>query len=345
MSHCTLLFPGLLGPAVPLDELPRDSWPTKSELPCLSQLLRRGKIKPRERQAFEYQLLTRFGYAIPPDTELPVAQLRARASVELEADQLWCLDPVHVQLDREMAYLAPPDAMSLSEDEAKVLIANLNTHFADELHIHYYTPQQWLVNLALDVSTASPTQALGQSIQQVQASGKHARRWRSLLNEIQMLLHADPVNLAREAAGELPVNSLWLWGGGELSEPSASIDVVYANDELSITAADHTGVRYHELPTVITDSLADHDSLLILTLELDALRRKDVYAWLDGLRVLEKNYLAPLHDMLRRGKLDRLILTSDSLELELDKPRLGRWWQRPKPLATVITGLRERCGY
>ena len=41
-----------------------------------------------------------------------------------------------------------------------------------------------------------------------------ARRGRRAADEAQMLLHAHPVNEAREARGELPVNSLWLWGAG-----------------------------------------------------------------------------------------------------------------------------------
>jgi hypothetical protein len=38
------------------------------------------------------------------------------------------------------------------------------------------------------------------------------RRW---LNEIQMLLHEHPVNVAREERGEPPLNGIWLWGGGK----------------------------------------------------------------------------------------------------------------------------------
>ena len=34
------------------------------------------------------------------------------------------------------------------------------------------------------------------------------------LLEAQMVLHASAVNERRESRGALPVNSLWLWGGG-----------------------------------------------------------------------------------------------------------------------------------
>lgn len=346
MSHCTLLFPGLLGPAVPLEDLPRDAWPPASELPCLCRLLQRGRLRPRARQSLEHHVLSHLGLTDAAEVELPVARLRMQDTEQATATHLWCLDPVHVRLDREMAYLSEPDLLRLTEREAKALIASLNAHFGDELHIHYHAPQEWVSKLELEVTTTTPIQALGRSVQQVQVEGKDARRWRTLLNEIQMLLHAHPVNLAREESGKLPVNSLWLWGGGELAHGTTSIDIIYADAGLYASAATHAGTQQRELPKAISpETLTDQDCLLVLTFQLDALQRKDVYAWLEGLRILERDYLAPLQAMLRQGKLSRLSLESDTLELELDKRRLGRWWQWPKSVSILIAGLRERYGY
>lgn len=44
--------------------------------------------------------------------------------------------------------------------------------------------------------------------------GKDSARFRTLQSEIEMALHDHAANLEREAAGHLPVNSMWLWGGG-----------------------------------------------------------------------------------------------------------------------------------
>ncbi len=51
------------------------------------------------------------------------------------------------------------------------------------------------------------------------ADGETWQRWQ---NEIQMLLHAHPVNAAREARGARPVTGLWFWGGGRASEIAAA---------------------------------------------------------------------------------------------------------------------------
>lgn len=44
--------------------------------------------------------------------------------------------------------------------------------------------------------------------------GENVATHRTLLSEIEMALHDHEANLEREAGGQLPVNSLWLWGGG-----------------------------------------------------------------------------------------------------------------------------------
>src|SRR5690606_32431554 len=44
------------------------------------------------------------------------------------------------------------------------------------------------------------------------------RPWRRLVNEIQMRWFEHPINRARYQQGLLPVNSLWLFGGGRLNQ-------------------------------------------------------------------------------------------------------------------------------
>lgn len=48
--------------------------------------------------------------------------------------------------------------------------------------------------------------------------GDYSAEYRTLQSEIEMALHDHAANLEREAAGHLPVNSLWLWGGGTAPE-------------------------------------------------------------------------------------------------------------------------------
>jgi hypothetical protein len=53
------------------------------------------------------------------------------------------------------------------------------------------------------------------------------REWRRLLNEIQMVWHDHPVNLARAERGEMPINSLWLFGGAQGWSSTQALSATY----------------------------------------------------------------------------------------------------------------------
>lgn len=345
MAQCTVLYPGLLGPAVPLEELDQSEWPAGSDLPGLSLLFRRGQAKAFARQAFEQQILACLGYIIPPDGELPVAALRQQCETRVPG-QLWCLDPVHIQLDREMAYLASPDTLGLSETEARALIASINQHFADVLQVRYHQPQQWLGQLPLQVSTYTPTQATLQDVNRMLPRGRDAQRWRKLLNELQMLLHAHPVNEARIQAGKLPVNSVWLWGGGEIKTTTPAFDMVYADKEIAEVAAVCNGIAHQPVPaSVEAGAFKNQNTLLILTQQLPSIQQKDVYAWLSSFRRLDQDYVSPLLSLLANDTLTCLTLCTDTMQLNLNRAGMRKWWRRPKKLRASLLSFRDHYGH
>ncbi|MDH3846902.1 MAG: hypothetical protein OEV05_03860 [Gammaproteobacteria bacterium] len=54
-----------------------------------------------------------------------------------------------------------------------------------------------------------------------------------LISEIEMTLHEQPVNMERQARGQPPVNSLWIWGGGYApAQHAAPVPPLYADDPL-----------------------------------------------------------------------------------------------------------------
>src|SRR3546814_15930088 len=75
------------------------------------------------------------------------------------------------------------------------------------------------------------------------------RRWRSLLNEAQIILHNHPWNARRAAAGKPPVNSLWFWGGGMLPDSVATHQGQVASDDVLLQAlASNAGMIPLALP-------------------------------------------------------------------------------------------------
>ena len=130
--------------------------------------------------------------------------------------------------------------MGLNVDEAQALAEPLRPVFDEAgMQLELSTPDHWHLRLPADTSLpgfAAPEQALGEDLAQHLPQGAQGRRWRVLLNDVQVLLHQHPLNAARQARGESPVNSLWLWGGGCLPPPVTSELTGVVSDDLLLRA-------------------------------------------------------------------------------------------------------------
>jgi hypothetical protein len=101
---------------------------------------------------------------------------------------------------------------------------------------------RWYLQLPRETTLpdfVSPADALGRDILAFVPAGPEGRRWRTLANEAQVLLHNHPRNVARAQAGLPPVNSLWFWGGGVLPDAVRSVfsSVETADPDLAALAA------------------------------------------------------------------------------------------------------------
>ena len=351
MTSCSLYYPGLLGPKVPLEELASREWPGYEQLPHLCKLFSHGQRHSLPASSLEARILQGMGITLPFEQDVPLAYFRARHLPHpIEQATLWCLDPVYLQIDQEEAVVLANEQLELSESEARHIIDDLNAHFAaDELVIHYLNPHQWLLQGALSLTTHTLSEVMQQSVGDYQPQGKDENRWRKFLNEAQMLLHAHPVNQAREQRSEATANSLWLWGGAQLDAPphyEPIIDKVYSDQDFVHEVARVCDIRHDTLPVLIDDHLLDyHTSLIIYTEQLGAIKTRDVFSWFDYLKRFDGQVLLPLFNFLKDGKLQSLTLYSDTLSLTLTRKALGKWWKRRKLFETGILDLRQRHGY
>jgi hypothetical protein len=148
-----------------------------------------------------------------------------------------------------------------------------------------------------------------------------------------MVLHAHPVNAAREARGEPTVNSLWLWGPGSAAHASSSWQSVAADDPAVLGAARLAGARHRALPRSARDWLErlpeDGRHLAVL----DALRvNPDVTV----IQELESDWFEPLLAALRSGRIGMVTVqapdAADALSFETIRADLRRFWRMSKPL-------------
>ncbi|HEY5636934.1 MAG TPA: hypothetical protein VIS77_08535 [Burkholderiales bacterium] len=338
--HVELLVPGLSDP--PSRAASQDAFPAAPRVPALELLCARGRRRDAISGTPEDWLGTAFELEFGA---LPAGALGAFGAGD-PAQGLWCrADPVHLRLMREALALVPVNAFTLAPAEADALRADLNAHFAGTLELVGVRPSAWCARLGGLGAPAgrAPLDLAGADVDRNLPAGADAARWHALMNEAQMLLHDHPVNAAREARGEPPVNSLWPWGGGALpGEARAAWRSVTTDDPSVAGLARLAGIR-------ATASFADAPGWLAATaaegrhlVQLDALRAPRALGDVDArdaiLRALEANWFSPLLAALRAERIGMLTLhlPESGLAFEVARSDLRRFWRRAKPVETRL---------
>lgn len=156
-----------------------------------------------------------------------------------------------------------------------------------------------------------------------------------------MLLHQSPVNAARVARHQLPINSLWFWGAGTL--PSAIAprwQQVWGTEEIAQGLALHTQTAYLSLPKESHDFLAKlphGDSLAIITPNSSELSDRE--QWLIN---LEKNWFNPLISDLRQRTLENVwIYPCHHKVFKINATHLWRWWRKPQSWQVFLSKEKD----
>lgn len=168
----------------------------------------------------------------------PMAAMQRQAECDDAVGFAWLrADPVHVRPDISGARLLAWGNLGLSAQEADALLATLQPMFGEAgMPLSRGAAENWYLQLAAPSPLPEfslPETGLGDDLFRHLPDGPQGRRWRALLNEAQILLHQHPINAQRLAAGKLPANSLWFWGGGALPDSvrcTSSVVVSREND-------------------------------------------------------------------------------------------------------------------
>ncbi|HEY6095152.1 MAG TPA: hypothetical protein VIU93_09410 [Gallionellaceae bacterium] len=306
------------------------------QLPALLQLLARSEREPLQDATLEGWLARMLGVA---EGGLAPYCLQAEG---IAPGSSYCLraDPVHLRLQGNQMQVRADVLPSAAE--AGALCDSLNTHFAAAgLHFSAPHPQRWYVQVdhAPALRTTPLTQVVGEDAQAHLPSGADALHWHGVMNEIQMLLFEHAVNQAREARGELSVNSVWLWGGGvaaqALPQPFAC---VISDGELALLLARAAGMQELGLPAEQPFPVAQvrGEVLLVWAGLQTALLHGDLASWRSELLRFEQQCMAPLLVMLKAGRIGRIVLDVPGATASRHVlPRAATWklWRFARPLA------------
>lgn len=294
----------------------------------LDLLLARARREASAQTDMESLLCGEFGIARQLDW--PIASISLCASGLETANDYWLrADPVHLRIERDRVILT--EIPEPGPEEARVLCEALAAHFGEAFAPQPLRPDAWVVRIAEErgISTTPLSLAAGQHIDPLLPAGDNAREWRKLLNEVQMLLFSHPVNQAREARGELAINSVWLWGGGRLPEARPSARAVLCDQPDWRALAQHAGAEPGMLPEKWNTEISE-DALVIFDAPQRHLRRGDFDSWLKAMRDFEQHWLGPL---LAAGRSFELIDPLQGVKLVWRSAYRWKFWRRaPKPV-------------
>lgn len=285
----TLVVPGLLWPAQALADLSQGL-----ALPALCRLLGSGRRMATPAASSQELIARRLGFATP----LPAAALRHGAlGLATPEGHCICLDPIHLGFVERKMMIGDPQALALDMTEAKALAVSLAPTFAAFGELQVAAPNAWHLRLAsgqAEPATTPLPDLIGRRADLGLAMLD--KPWRQALNDAQILLHAHPVNQAREAAGKPVVNSLWPWGGGSISTAAATTPQTTTlwTEALELQGlARHLGLASAPLPTAWPGSATGNIIALLDNLAGPA-RRADGQAWREELVRLERDWFASL---------------------------------------------------
>jgi hypothetical protein len=249
----------------------------------------------------------------------------------------WCVaQPVHFATGLDHLRLAPLAQAALTDDDASALSALVSSHFAtDELTVAAFVQGAWLLRFArsIDCSTQPPDAVVGHNVHDFMPVGRDGSRIRSLMNEIQMLLHEHPVNQRRERSRRLPVNGWWLWGFGDgvADAPGAGINRwrLHSDDRWLRALGHALGSDAGDITTVGNETLRG-DAYIALS-QPPAQRVEESLASVDA------GLLSTLASNVRAGRMQSLALLVGNATLHIDSSARFRFWRRPVAVSQWLT--------
>ena len=294
-------------------EFPRLAW-------CLGAATRTPHAGP-----LEPLLIARCGL----DPAAALAQITARYDLGAAAaarDLLRC-DPIHLHADPNKVLVYGPASLDVSAADADALIAAVQREFPALNCERGTSPQRWYIARPPDVAGIAPsTQWLNaRSITPFMPLAAAQRSWRRWLNDLQMVLHEQPVNQAREARGLLPVNGVWWFGAGVSPEvTSCAFTQLIGNDAVLAGIAAHTKIPWsaHAAP-----ALATRGATLVVagTAFGEALAGNVI-----SLPEIETAWLPSLINALRRRHITSLTLLTATHSARISWFQSWRTWHAPQ---------------
>jgi len=256
---------------------------------------------------------------------------------------LWLrADPVHLQAGQQNLGLIDAQQLNISADEAAEMTTQINSLSDGSWRIDAPSPQRWYLKTDTfqNLITQPLARVVGSQIGNQLPTGEDSSYWMSLLSEIQMLLHHLPVNQNRENQGELPVNSIWLWGEGETDfVPAAKWNNIWSDEETALGLAQRASIPHTALASNPDDcfNVLQYNANYLLVFSKPYYQvQYGILDWNSLAKSFDQIWLAPLIAKLVSGQIEQLkLIIPGQAMFQLSKNGMKRFWW-PKKVANRL---------
>jgi hypothetical protein len=227
-----------------------------------------------------------------------------------------------------------PGRLVMDEAESARLVGDINRHLEGSgFRLHTSgASDDWQLECTqpLECTSVEPEEASGRNLRDLMPAGRDGARVRSLVNEIQMLLHEHPVNVARMERRLPAINSVWLWGIGRLEKlSSANLPLLYTDDAWLAGLWRLHGAAAHSLDEFAARGEAGMDTLVACagTPGCDAGT---------ALAFAEAKCFVPARARLVQGATGMISMLLGDHVVAVGSRARFRFWRRRRPLSEAL---------
>ncbi len=269
---------------------------------------------------------------------LAPASIAAAAAEPPPGATLWLAEPLHLTEGIGRLHLERRGRLRLSAAQCGRLAADFNALYAGSEWALAPLPDGTLLlgaPAAGAVESCDPARVPAQALEECLARGPGAAPLRRLGAELEMWLHAHPLNAERVERGEPPVSQLWIWGGGAAAaapQPGPVATGAVSGTEAYLAGLARLGAAAHgasapEWP--YGPAAAPGRALHVLEVS-EALRRAPGADLHEALAELDRRWIAPAVAALAAGRLERLWLLANGRAWALRPRDRWRFWRRAR---------------
>lgn len=326
----------------------RDAAVPRDALPALARIARFAGVSPLagDWRGWLAAWLGRADLSAACDTTPAVVAAAAVSdAAQTPAASVWLATPLHLIAGLSGVYLDYRGLLKLDDEALETLCRDFARDFADCGFALQRLPGGGLLACgppfaALPV-TRDPARLLGGGIAGSTVQGAGAAQLLKLGAELEMWLHAHPLNERRTRRREAPLTTLWLWGGGEptgspplaplmTTHESATFMTVFGEDPVAAGLCALSGARLRPPAASAHDILNSGAARTAAVIELFRTDQPQPATLMDLLQHLDERVLAPVVTALKDGVIQQLTLIANDRCSVLTARDGLRFWRRAR---------------